>query len=135
MSKNFRWMITPLVVAGLALSMAGCRTAGIYDVRAEPVPALDNKPLSDNDVRNAIIEAGTELGWKMTPTGPGHIVGTLYIRSHKAVVDIPYTTKSYSITYKDSENLKYTGTTIHSNYNGWVKRLDQTISAKLMQKQ
>ena len=39
----------------------------------------------------------------MAPAKSGEIIGTLNIRSHQAVVSIPYTTKTYSILYKDSE--------------------------------
>jgi hypothetical protein len=47
------------------------------------------------------------------------------------VVDIPYSAKSYSITYKSSSNLNYDGTTIHSNYNGWVQNLHKAINTQL----
>jgi hypothetical protein len=64
---------------------------------------------------------------------PGQIVGTLNVRSHTAVVDIPYSTKSYSITYSSSQNLKYdeAAGTIHSNYNGWIQRLENTIRSRI----
>jgi hypothetical protein len=61
------------------------------------------------------------------------ILGTLNIRSHQAVVAIPYTTKTYSILYKDSKNLKYdeAAQTIHENYAGWIQRLDGAIRTRL----
>jgi hypothetical protein len=46
-------------------------------------------------------------------------------------VDIAYTTTSYSINYKDSRGLDYDGSSIHSNYNGWVQRLDRAIARQL----
>ena len=60
----------------------------------------------------------TELG------GPG---------SHTAIVEIPYTTKTYSIIYKDSTNLKYDAEkqTIHENYRGWIQNLDNAIKSRL----
>ena len=83
-------------------------------------------------MKKAIIAAGAGLGWAMNSTEPGHIVGTLNVRSHGAVVDIPYTTESYSILYKDSTNLKYSSSgTIHSNYNGWIQNLNRAIKANL----
>jgi len=48
-----------------------------------------------------------------------------------AQVDIKYSTIAYSITYKDSSNLKYDGTKIHSNYNGWIQNLDKAIKIQL----
>ena len=69
----------------------------------------------------------------MIATKPGEIVGTLNIRSHQAVVSIPYTAKSYSILYKDSTNLKYDASaqTIHENYASWIQRLDGAIRTRL----
>jgi hypothetical protein len=46
-----------------------------------------------------------------------------------AIVDITYTTKSYNITYKSRENLKYDPSTNynHANYSTCVKRLQVSI--------
>ena len=52
-------------------------------------------------------------------------------RDHRAVVDVRYDTKTYSIKYKDSSNLQYDGTSIHKNYNGWIQNLDNAIRARL----
>lgn len=121
---------TSLVLAGIAIAMlGGCRGAGIYNVSAAPVVA--NKTVSMEDVQKAIVRAGAGLGWQMKPMGPGLIVGTLNLRSHMAMVDIKYDTKSYSITYKDSNNLDYKGDSIHKNYNSWVQNLDNGIRSQL----
>ena len=87
--------------------------------------------LSDNIGKQYIFAAGTGLGWMMKEVEPGHIVATLALRSHIAKVDIKYDKKSYSITYKDSENLNYNGKSIHSNYNGWIQNLNRSIQAQL----
>ena len=63
----------------------------------------------------------------MKEAEPGHIVGTLHLRKHMAIVDIPYSTNSYSILYKDSAQLDYNGDTIHQNYNGWITNLNNAI--------
>jgi hypothetical protein len=85
------------------------------------------------EVQKAIIGAGVVLTWQMALVKPGEIVGTLNVRSHQAVVSIPYTTKNYSILYKDSNNLKYNAKsqTIHENYLTWIQRLDNAIRARL----
>ncbi|MBU1224744.1 MAG: hypothetical protein KKA22_09825 [Gammaproteobacteria bacterium] len=119
-----------LVLAGIVLAMlGGCRSAGIYNVSAAPVVA--NKAVSMDDVQKAIIRAGAGLGWQMKPVEPGLIVGTLTLRTHMAMVNVKYDTKTYSITYKDSSNLDYTGDSIHKNYNGWVTNLDRGIQSQL----
>jgi len=96
---------------------------------AQVVTSKSNPSL--DEIRQAIIRAGTQLGWQMKAERPGHIVGSLSLRTHVAVVDIDYDRKSYSIKYKDSTNLEYNGSTIHRNYNGWIQRLDQGIKSQL----
>jgi hypothetical protein len=118
-----------ILVPAVALILAGCRIAPIYEVQQAPITAA--RAASAADVERAIRTAGAGLGWQMVPRGPGTIEGVLILRDHRAVVDIRYDTKSYSIKYKDSSNLGYDGANIHPNYNGWVQRLDQGIRAQL----
>lgn len=119
-----------LVLAGIVIAMlGGCRSAGVYNVSSAPVVA--NKAVSMEDVQKAIVRAGVGLGWQMKPVEPGLIVGTLTLRTHMAMVNVKYDTKTYSITYKDSSNLDYTGDSIHKNYNGWVTNLDRGIQSQL----
>jgi hypothetical protein len=46
-------------------------------------------------------------------------------------VDIPYDRRTYSILYRDSVNMNYDGGNIHSNYTGWVQRLNAAINSRL----
>ena len=80
-------------------------------------------------VTKAIVNAGVGLKWTMVVTKPGQIVATQNLRTHTAIVDIAYNTKTYSITYKDSVNLNYNAEkqTIHKAYSGWVQNLDNAI--------
>ena len=113
-------ILSGMVVACLVVAVvAGCRGGGqIYNVKDAPVQTATGKEPSMEDVQKAIIQAGAGLGWTMAVAKPGEIIGTLNVRSHQAVVTIPYTTKHYSILYKDSTNLKYNADkqTIHENY-------------------
>jgi hypothetical protein len=119
-------------VAAVALLMIGCRTAPILNVKDAPVNVPAGQTASLANVEQAILRAGTGLGWAMKVEKPGLIVGTLNLRTHSAVVDIPFTTSSYSILYRNSANLEQQGDTIHKNYNGWVQNLDQAIRRQLM---
>lgn len=124
-------MRTLILLAGLlALVLAGCRSNPVYNVADMPVTTTTGGYKLD-DVRGAILQAGVSLGWQMYSVRPGLIVGTLYLRDHMAQVEIPYDRNSYSILYRDSSNLNYDGVNIHSNYNGWVQRLRDTINARL----
>ena len=77
-----------------------------------------------------IKRAGAGLGWAMQDVYPGLIRGTLNVRSHQAVVDVPYTQTTFSVRYASSNNLDYSGSGIHKNYNSWVKNLEQRITAE-----
>ena len=122
-----------IVLVGLAVIMlGGCATpTPVRNISAEPVVAHAGRAVSLDEVGKAILRAGGTLGWQMKLMEPGYIVGTLKLRSHVAVVDIRYTAKNYSITYKDSTNLNYDGTNIHNNYNGWISNLDRAIKTQL----
>jgi len=124
-----RWVA--VIVSALILVAAGCRGAvPVYNVADAPVAASKPNPSLD-DVDKAIQRAGATLGWQMKQTKPGHMLGTLNLRKHVAVVDVNYSAKSYSIKYKDSTELDYDGQNIHPNYNGWIQNLDKAIKAQL----
>lgn len=130
-----RHVLSAMLVVGLAVvMMTGCRGGGqIYNVKDAPITTATGKEVTLEQVTKAIVEAGAGLKWTMAVVKPGQIVGTLNVRSHTAVVDIAYDTKTYNITYKDSVNLKYNADkqTIHENYRGWVQNLDNAIKGRL----
>lgn len=118
------------VIALLSLLvLTGCRTAAVYNVNNSPI--VGNT--SSSKVYNAIKNAGLSKGWIITQVKPGLAMGTINIRSHRAVVEIPYNSKSFSINYKNSMNLHYDGSKniIHNNYNGWVQNLENAINLEL----
>ncbi len=118
------------VCAMALLLVAGCTSRPIYNVEGAPV-VTSGKPATMQDVQGAIVRAGNTLGWKMTPAEPGLVVGRLDLRTHTAIVNIRYDAKSYSINYKESNNLNYDGKSIHRNYNGWVHNLQNAINVEL----
>jgi hypothetical protein len=127
-------LATAATLAAATMSAHGaCMRCGpIHNVTEAPVPTASGKALSSDEVKKAIVRAGTALGWQMNANTPGKIVGTLNVRSkHTAVVEIPYSSRSYSILYKSSVNLNEEEGQIHNNYNGWVKNLARSIDANL----
>lgn len=119
-----------VLIPAIALLVVGCRTlVPIYEVQQAPLVA--SRALSMAEVERAIRTAGAGLGWQMVERGSGNLEGILFLREHRAVVDIRYDTNSYSIRYKDSSNLNYDGSTIHPNYNGWVQNLQRAIRAQV----
>lgn len=118
------------VLSLVAVVGSGCRANPVYNVQDAAIVSGKTQA-SMGDISKAIVRAGSSLGWNMKEAGNGHIVGTLNVRKHMAVVDIKYNPKTYSILYKDSQNLAYDGTTIHNNYNGWVQNLDRAIRTQI----
>lgn len=117
-----------ILVAAAALVLAGCATTQpIYNVEKAPIVGPAGKTLSMTEVQQAIMRAGTQLGWQMQPEGPGRLSGRLALRTHLAVVDIQHDAKSYSIKYRDSTNLDARDGMIHRNYNGWIQNLEKAI--------
>jgi len=111
------------------LMLSACTSLPLYNVDKHKI---DN-PASSQKVYSAIKQAGRHLGWKITSIKPGKARGKLYLRKHVAVVNIYYNSRSFSIHYVSSKNLKYDGQkkTIHKNYNSWVQNLEREIDVRL----
>jgi hypothetical protein len=115
---------TTLVMAlGAVAALGACRNAPILqETSADFVGRASLAQRADQ-----IRAAGASLGWRMESRGPGLMRGTLDLRSHQAVVDIPYDPQHFRIRYVSSTNLNYDGTTIHRNFNSWVQNLQAAI--------
>lgn len=111
------------------LAFGGCRTAPIYNPTKTTFVTSSNPSLEK--IEQAIADAGTSLGWIMTAKDKNHIIGTLHLRAHTAVVDIYYDANSYKIAYRQSTNLKYDGKKIHKNYNSWIHNLERAINLRV----
>ncbi|HKY72139.1 MAG TPA: hypothetical protein VJL88_09485 [Nitrospira sp.] len=128
-------MAAAIIFAALLVGgMLGCRAGGqVYEVKDAPIQTASGKEPTLEQVKKAIIDAGIKQTWIMTPVKPGEMLGEFNVQSHQIHVTIPYTTKNYSILYKDSSNLRYDPVkrTIHVNYQKWIERLDNEIKARL----
>lgn len=106
------------------LLLCACTKAPIMNLHNQPV----RQDLTMEQMEQCIMEGGARVNWRMRKVKPGLIEATQMSRGHVAVVDIPYTTNTYSIVYKSSQNLKYDGSgKIHKTYNRWVRNLDKEI--------
>ena len=123
-------LVVGTIVATLLLG--ACRTAPVFNVEAQPITVSDASYTAE-DVRKAIIRAGSRRGWVLSDAGDGKLVGILTVRDHQATVDVNYSEDAYDITYRDSQNLRYDAEKgkIHSNYNGWVQNFVKDISIEL----
>ena len=118
-------------VIAVFLALSGCASVPIMNVKDAVVTSSSGKPLSNAEVRSSILRAGAALGWQMKDEGPNMLVGSIKLRDHSAVVEIPYSSSTYSIKYRSSMNLKESGGNIHKNYNGWIQNLTRGINAQL----
>lgn len=126
-----RISLRALLVVLLFASVSCARRVPVENISNASYPNGSISSARMRDVREAIVTAGTEHGWIMQPKNPGHIVGTLNIRAHQAIVDIYYNESNYSILYHSSEGLHYDGSNIHHNYNTWITNLNNRIRARL----
>lgn len=120
---------TKMVLIGVLLVVGACSGTPVYNAEGQPFAA--NRPLQITDIEKAIRRAAASRGWTIKKLGAGKMEGRLAIRRHVALVDITYNLREFSITYKDSQNLKYTGSTIHKNYNSWVQNLAKDINSQV----
>ncbi|MGB4117588.1 MAG: hypothetical protein WBK51_13695 [Polaromonas sp.] len=120
-----------IAVLAVVLAIAGCNAVPILNVKDAAVTSASGKAMSNAEVRAAILRAGAALGWQMRDEGSNMLVGTILLRDHTAVIEIPYSPSNYSIKYRSSTNLKESGGNIHKNYNGWIQNLTRGINAQL----
>lgn len=114
----------------ILLVLPACRTVELTNVESEPLLAPDGVTLAE--VQKGIMRAGLHRDWFMTKVKPGHLEAKVEIRGkHSATVDIIFDKRQFSILYKDSENLKYDGSTIHSNYMNWIENLKTDIRKEM----
>lgn len=130
--------ITMVALIILGLLFAGC-IEGLYNVKNSPVPKFQNRSLSLDEVKKAIMRSSgtSNVRYEMSDVEPGLIHCKLSKSRHEAWVDIPYSQESYSVLYQKSVNLRYAPTsaegseTISRHYNTWIRNLDESIKRNL----
>jgi len=109
-----------LFIVTATLFLLGC---GASSPIQESSVSTSQQQNSDIPVRNAIIRAGHQYGWRMKIINRGKIMATRYQRGYMAKTEIKYTKKSYS--------LKFMAATRKTYYNDWVAQLDDAIKTQL----
>lgn len=118
-----------VVAVGSAVLVAGCTHPPVYNVQDAPITT--NRPVTIEEIGNAIVTAGVALNIRTQKVKPGLINAYFGGSPWFATVEIRYDEKSYNITYKDSQGLKYDGSTIHKRYNSMVQNLENRIRVEL----
>jgi hypothetical protein len=124
-------MIRTLAAAVLAAILG----FGAYAAQPQPLYNVSNSPITPafhKDPAPIIEQALSGRSWTITARRPGAIDATISVRTHRADITVSYTATSYSIVYRDSENLDYKDGAIHPNYNRWIGNLDFDIQRALL---
>ena len=128
MKRTVLILVSVLLI--LAFGSMGCkRTVPIQSYGNASVASYGN--LNSSQVRDAIVRGASNIGWAIESDSPGLLTAKLATRQHTVIVEIPYSTSSYTIRYKSSINMLAEGGEIHRNYNRWVERLHRHINAEL----
>ena len=85
------------------------------------------------DVEKAILSVASRLDWMTKKGEDGEIQAKLIVRTHELVVTITFSSSEYTITYKDSKDLKYNASnqTVHGKARKWLDDLDHGIQKEL----
>jgi hypothetical protein len=124
-------ILLAVVLSFAIVAVGGCAFAPIQNLTNVEVASAVDQPLSADQVRVAITRAGSLLGWKMKNEGAGKLIGTLKLRTHTAVVEIPYSNLSYSLNYQSSVDLDEKDGLINKRYNSWILNLNRGIQVQL----
>lgn len=116
------------LIAALLLGVVACTSKPVMNIENR-TPASAIK--SEDDMRRAILAALHSRQWTVERADPGNVMALINRRSHQAEISIPYSASSYSIHYRDSQNLGYKNGKIHRNYNKWIHNLDRSIQQEL----
>jgi hypothetical protein len=128
-----RKVVLLLLISLFALSCAH-RVQPIYDAEISVPPNTQRE-----DISKAIRGSLVARGWTVTKEEQDMIESQIHVRSHTAVIRIPFNETFIRIKYVSSDHLLYSqegGTpSIHRNYNKWIKLLEQDIASNLIKLQ
>lgn len=122
-----------LLVMVFAGAIVACTSAPIMDLNDRSIPQTQaGEMLSLEQIQAAIMKGSIQKGWVPNVVKPGLVEASIQVRTHQAVVSIPYTQTDYDIIYKSSQNLDESRGKIHRNYNRWVANLSSAIQEQLL---
>jgi hypothetical protein len=107
---------------------AACTKAAVLEPRdANALPISD-----DGVMREVILDALRERGWRVEDEMVGAIAATVRAGGHEATVEVRYDGRGYLIRHlRSSPGLAYRGDTVHKRYNRWVAALDRSIQKRV----
>lgn len=122
-------LLRGLCIATVLLTLGACTSKPVLTPNEQLHLA---QPVSDVQVKKAVLVTLKKRGWSVTRNDPGLVQAEIEVRkTFFAAVDIPYSASGYQIRYRDSHELGYHDGKIHRNYNRWVHALDRNILREL----
>ena len=133
-----RNLIIAAIIASFSIPLFVSTDADAAFGRRKPVYNVDQASFATSSgtqptleqIGGAIKKATKNRGWNISPISDVAMKAEILVRSrHQAIVEITYTTSTFSIQYVDSRSLMYETEDgkIHRNYNKWVILLEQEI--------
>ena len=117
-------------ILAVLIALSACNTVPVEDMKQDFVTVPDGVTIEK--MEEAILTAGRFSDWHVTVVEPGQALARTTVRGkHSVSVDILFNTEGFTVKYRDSQNLKYDGETIHEMYNIWVRELTLVIEREL----
>jgi hypothetical protein len=117
---------------GILLLVAAC-TAPIHRVKSEPYGWGPAKGVTMAQVRKTVEQTAQNQGWTLSDVKAGSFTAERQWQAnkHNIVVGVTYGLKDFTIAYKGSKQMSYSGTSIHHTYNDMVERLEDGIKTNV----
>lgn len=121
----------------LSLNAFAREAVAIVNYDNIPVVATSGNAPSAEHIKQAILLAAGTKSWSVVLQANGQLLATLNVRGkHTVVTEIAYAIDKYSLTYRDSTNMKFGERdgqrVIHPFYNKWVLELKEAIRIELL---
>ena len=138
-----------------ALWLIGC--SQMIPIDEVPSSGTIERPLTKDQIKQAIEEGAYNAGWTPKEVGKGQIAASYRIRAHDVTVMINYSEDVYQINYESSREMKvqcseedYTKSKniivtgrqscpafqdplyIHENYGEWIMNLKRSIDQSII---
>ncbi|HKV96147.1 MAG TPA: hypothetical protein VJR90_01480 [Gammaproteobacteria bacterium] len=124
-------MLIPALACALLLT--ACIPVPLQHYDNMPAVGFENQPLDIKQLERAIYVGAYNEGWTAVTVAPGHIVATHVETPRSVSVDILYDAHTYSIHYKNTQDMNYDAATgkIDPRYNRWTADLRDSINAAM----
>ena len=123
----------PVAAAFALLILVAACAKPIHKVESKSYGWGPAKGVTLTQVQSTVEQTAKTLGWELSDVKPGSFVATRDWDAHKhnVVVDVLYDLKKFSIRYKDSKQMGYSGSSIHHTYNDMVTTLEDHIKSNV----